>query len=624
MNSSSDKTIFRLKVLAKEKERARRKLAVTAQKKENVRGKLALIAREKETVRNKLVIVAREKESIKRKLEVTAEKLRLKADQLAVVAKEKENIRIKLNITAKEKETTRGKLAVTAKKLALIAKEKEAVRSKLVIVASEKESIRRKLEVTAEKLAVVAKEKEYTRGKLVVTAKQLAVIAKEKEGVRRKLLVTAEALKWKAENLAVAAKEKESIKRKLEVTAKQLAKTAIEKENVRHRLEVTAEKLAVTAKVIGSANKYARSLIEASLDPLVTISPEGKITDVNSATMKVTGVSRRELIGTDFSKYFTEPEKAFKGYTQVFKEGFVTDYPLTIRNQTGKLIDVLYNASVYKDDKGNVLGVFAAARDVTASKKAIELIESTNKELRLLDLAKDEFVSVASHQLRTPLTALKGYTGMLLDGDPGPINDKQREYLNEIKNANDRMIELITALLNVSRVDLGVFVVEPEPIHIEEVADSVLKELGNSIKYKKLRIITSFEKDLPPLNADLKIIRMIFQNLLSNAVKYTSEEGSITLNIKNDSSSFLISIADTGYGIPESAQSKIFTKLFRADNARVKDPNGTGLGLYIIKETIEKTGGKLWFTSKENQGSVFYVSIPLEGMKKKTGSKRLQ
>ncbi len=127
------------------------------------------------------------------------------------------------------------------------------------------------------------------------------------------------------------------------------------------------------------ASQYARSLIEASLDPLVTISPEGKITDVNEATIKVTGITRDKLIGTDFSNYFTEPKKAQEGYQQVFEKGFVTDYPLTIRHRDGKLVDVLYNASVYKDVTGKVLGVFAAARDVTESKSVMrEFAETKN------------------------------------------------------------------------------------------------------------------------------------------------------------------------------------------------------------------------------------------------------
>src|SRR5438094_853201 len=132
---------------------------------------------------------------------------------------------------------------------------------------------------------------------------------------------------------------------------------------------------------------YARSLIEASLDPLVTISPEGKITDVNEATVKVTGLPREKLIGTDFSNYYPEPEQARTGYREVFEKGFVTDYPLTIRHESGRLTDVFYNASVYKDAEGNVLGVFAAARDITAQKQASQyarsLIESRSEELRV-------------------------------------------------------------------------------------------------------------------------------------------------------------------------------------------------------------------------------------------------
>jgi PAS domain S-box-containing protein len=151
--------------------------------------------------------------------------------------------------------------------------------------------------------------------------------------------------------------------------------------------DVTAQK---------QASQYARSLIESSLDPLVTISADGKITDVNEATIRVTGIPREQLIGMDFSNYFTDPEKAREGYQQVFAKGFVTDYPLTIRHSHGQLTDVLYNASVYNDTLGNVLGVFAAARDVTARKKAEEeLAEQRRRELdRLAELEKFQKLTV--------------------------------------------------------------------------------------------------------------------------------------------------------------------------------------------------------------------------------------
>ena len=166
--------------------------------------------------------------------------------------------------------------------------------------------------------------------------------------------------------------------------------------------DVTAQK---------AASQYARSLVEASLDPLVTISADGKITDVNEATIKITGVPRERLIGTDFSDYFTEPDKAREGYQQVFAEGFVTDYPLTIRHKDGRLSDVLYNASVYKDARGNVLGVFAAARDVTAQKQASQYARS------LLEASVDPLVTISPEGKITDVNeATVKVTGVARDG----------------------------------------------------------------------------------------------------------------------------------------------------------------------------------------------------------------
>ncbi|HYS44643.1 MAG TPA: PAS domain S-box protein, partial [Geobacteraceae bacterium] len=183
-----------------------------------------------------------------------------------------------------------------------------------------------------------------------------------------------------------------------------------------------------------ATSQYVRSLIEASLDPLVTISPEGKITDVNEATMRVTGMSRDKLVGTDFSNYFTEPENARKGYEQVFSKGSVVDYPLTIRHKDGRLLDVLYNASVYKDLQGNVLGVFAAARDVTAQRQAAQYARS------LVEASLDPLVTISPEGTITDVNeATIKVTGMSRDKLIGTIfsdyftePDKAREGYQQV------------------------------------------------------------------------------------------------------------------------------------------------------------------------------------------------
>lgn len=370
--------------------------------------------------------------------------------------------------------------------------------------------------------------------------------------------------------LKVSAKKKEVVRRKLAITAKQLALLAKEKETVRNKLIITAKKLAVAAT---DAENVRRKL---------------------AITAKEKEAVRNKLVAT--AKILAKTAKEAE--------------------------NVKRKLAVAAKDKE-----LARKKLVTTAKKLAVIAKKTeqiNNGLRSLDVAKDEFVSIASHQLRTPLTALKGYAGMLLDGDAGPINNKQREYLEEIIAANNRMISLTTALLNVSRVDLDVFIVEPVQLNLKKIAEDVLKDLSKKIELKKLQVELNYKKNTPSIKADMNIVRMIFQNLFTNAVKYTPEKGKIIINIKKDATNILISVADTGCGIPANVQSKIFTKMFRADNARVIDSDGAGLGLYIIKSTLEKTNGKIWFESIENKGSTFYVTIPLEGMKKKKGTKRLE
>ena len=255
--------------------------------------------------------------------------------------------------------------------------------------------------------------------------------------------------------------------------------------------------------------------------------------------------------------------------------------------------------------------------------------------------AKTDFVALASHQLRTPLSIIKWYVDYLLSDESANFSSDQKRYLEEVYISNERLIELVNALLDVSRIDVGTFSIEPEPTDIIERAEKAIKRFGKEIVKKKIRLIKEFD-ELPSINLDPRLTKIVFQNILSNSIKYTPEEGTILFTIKKADKNVLIKIADTGLGIPREEQPKMFTKLFRAENVKRVESVGTGLGLYIVKAVIEKSGGKIWFQSpsldlllkpdekdkdlpidKRNRGTTFFITIPLKGMKKKRGTKQL-
>jgi PAS domain S-box-containing protein len=264
---------------------------------------------------------------------------------------------------------------------------------------------------------------------------------------------------------------------------------------------------------------------------------------------------------------------------------------------------------------------------------AIVVFSDITREAEI-DKAKTEFVSLASHQLRTPLSTIGWYTEMLLSGDAGALPAEPTEYLREIYQANRRMVDLVNALLNVSRIELGTFAVAPEPANYVEIAKTVVKEHQHDIAVKNLKVVERYQ-EIPVVQADRNLVRIIYQNLISNALKYSPPKGEVMLDVRTAKKgevvgnktlkhdSILSVVTDKGFGIPEEAQRKIFTKLFRADNVKEKDTTGTGLGLYIVKSIVDHAGGEVWFTSREGKGSTFFVSLPLAGMKRKVGARAL-
>jgi len=355
------------------------------------------------------------------------------------------------------------------------------------------------------------------------------------------------------------------------------------------------------------------AIVRDADEPIIAKKLDGTITSWNHAAEQLYGYSAKEAVGKSIKMIVPQDRYAeIDNLLKVMEEGGTLEHYQTVRmKKNGSLVDVSISSSPIRDTAGKIVGVSVISLNITKEKE--------------IDQAKTEFVSLASHQLRTPLSTIGWYTEMLLAGDAGKLNQGQKKYLGEVYRGNQRMVELVNALLSVSRLELGTFTVEPEPIDLVKLTRSVVDEQKSQIKEKKIKLTSSFGKNLPILQADQKLLRMVFQNLLSNAVKYTPAKGKIglSLSLQDDDKAVLFKIADTGYGIPKNQYDRIFTKLFRADNVRDKDTEGTGLGLYIVKSIMEHSGGKVWFESKENEGSTFYVTLPLPGMKKKAGTKEL-
>jgi len=340
---------------------------------------------------------------------------------------------------------------------------------------------------------------------------------------------------------------------------------------------------------------YARSLIEASLDPLVTISLDGKITDVNEATVKVTGVDRMKLIGSDFSNYFTEPQKAREGYERVFKEGFVTDYPLTIHHSSGTTTDVLYNASVYKNDKGKVLGAFAAARNATRVRQ------------------KDEFSTMLTHELKTPLAPIIGYCKMFTQSLFGSLTEEQIDAIHVIEKNARRLEVLINDIMDARKLDMGRMKFKIEDISLDEFFKNLDSSYKLVLEDKGIKFVTKLLTNGITIQSDETRIRQVLDNIISNSINAVTKDRGLLIEIHayKQNNKLIISIRDNGCGIPLEKQQELFKKFYQVDTSLRRRTGGTGLGLAISRGIMEKLGGSISIESDGKTGTTVHLTLPM-------------
>lgn len=385
------------------------------------------------------------------------------------------------------------------------------------------------------------------------------------------------------------------------------------KRAIQYANKVTEELLVERDQAIVTQKKD-EAILSGIAEGLAVYDETGTVVRLNAVAEEMFGLSQADVEGQSFAKaypVFDRRHQAVAVEDRPVARAFATGQPVTMtlyyqrRDESYFPIQTTASPLIVE---GKTIGAVAIFRDVTFE---IEV-----------DKRKSEFVSLASHQLKTPIGAINWDVQLLLDGFYGPISEEQGDELNQILSMGTRMNDLVNSLLNVARIEQGAYTVNPEPTSFTDIFYEVIEEMSARL-HEKSQVVNVLPSDnLPMVDMDKNLFRIIVQNLVSNASKYSPAEKNIEVAINISGENIVASVSNDGPSIPSNEKIKIFDKMYRASNSSEQDAEGSGLGLYMVKEIIKSTGGKIWFSSK-NQHTVFSFSFPLTGMDARIGQSML-
>lgn len=366
------------------------------------------------------------------------------------------------------------------------------------------------------------------------------------------------------------------------------------------------EDLEVTKGLIEEEKAKDDAILASIGDGLIATDESGNIILFNHSASRLLHVDAKESLGKVIEKIFLVTDEGgheFSKDKNPFHQVLSSDEKVRTSQYYLKRLD----GSVFPvsmalapiESKGSVRGCIMVFRDITQEKA--------------VDRMKNEFISLASHQLRTPLTAMKWFSEMLIQGTVGELKKEQKDVVSNIHSSNERMIELVESLLNISRLESGRIVLDPTPTALESLLAEVLVELEPRITVKRQKLSSEIAADLPLVNVDPKLVRQVLSNLIGNAVKYTPEGGQVAVRLSVDEKNLRFEVKDSGIGIPKDEQDRVFEKFFRADNTNSLEVSGTGLGLYLVKLLVSEFQGDIGFESTEGSGTKFWFTLPLKG-----------
>ena len=331
-------------------------------------------------------------------------------------------------------------------------------------------------------------------------------------------------------------------------------------------------------------------------DGLLVFNKNGRLDLINPQAEKNLDVKKRDIVG--------RPLKELKTFPTI--EPIVN----MLIDETGEI----FRKEIRIEPRGNLVIEVSTVPILTDDIKTgtMVILHDISRE-KMIEKMKTEFVSLAAHQLRTPLSAIKWTLRMLLDGDLGKITEEQEELMAKCYQSNERMINLVNDLLDVARIEEGRYIYGMAMANMEDIIQFVLNSYKEEFEKRNVKIeFKKPEEKTPKINVDVEKIKLVLQNLIDNSIKYTLSGGTVTVSLKYDKKEIGVEVSDTGMGIPEDQKGRVFSKFFRGANALRIETEGSGLGLFLAKNIIEAHGGKIWFESEEGAGTAFYFSIPLK------------
>jgi len=413
-----------------------------------------------------------------------------------------------------------------------------------------------------------------------------------KKELKEKVAILSQELSQARKELAIIKKKREEEFKQLKESRGTLIDALADVKKSRLALLNILEDAEEARRQAEEERDKTKAIIFNLTDGLLLFNVENKVSLINPQIKKFFNITEKDIIGKSIDQLSSFSDLNFlveliKEKKEIFKK--------EIQLKEDLVLEVTIVQAIKDEQK---LGILVVFHDVSREK--------------LIERMKTEFVSLAAHQLRTPLSAIKWTLRMVLDGDVGEITNEQKELLQKTYISNERMISLINDLLNVTRIEEGRYVLKPILINLETVIESMLKSYKEEAKRKNVEVeLIKPDISLPAILVDVEKITLAIQNLLDNALHYTPAGGKIIILLNYNNGKIEFAISDTGIGIPKDQQERVFTKFFRASNAMKTDTEGSGLGLFIVKNIIEAHGGKVWFESEEGRGSTFYFNLPV-------------